>query len=274
MSIDKSSKLAPAISVRQLKAARALLAWSQADLAHHSGVSEPTIARLEAEDGELGGRPSTATKILGALLKAGIEFIPDQGDGTGVRLSSKAEIELSSAQCRGARAMLGWSQQTLASRSDLSKKVIEDFEHEARRPKPDQLSTIKRTLMNAGIEFFSDGSSAGGAATGIRLWRAASFSDQGLDYGRDEVINQEYSYQWIDITSVQCRMARIALGWGTRDLARAAGVSTDTVARMERGERLKSSTVNAFRSAFEAAGIEFIPENGGGPGVRAPKRKD
>lgn len=68
-------------------------------------------------------------------------------------------------------------------------------------------------------------------------------------------------------------MARVALGWGTRDLARAAEVSTDTVARMERGEKLKLSTVNAFRTAFEAAGIEFIPENGGGPGVRAPKSK-
>ena len=274
MSIDKNSKLVPAISVRQLKAARALLAWSQADLAHHSGVSEPTIARLEAEDGGLRGRPSTAAKILDALLTAGIEFIPDQGDGTGVRLSSKTEIELSSAQCRGARAMLGWSQRTLASRSDLTKKVIEDFEHETRRPEPDQISSIKRTLMNAGIEFFSDGSSAGGKETGIRLKRVSSFSDHGFDIGQDEAINQEYSDQWLDITSVQCRMARIALGWGTRDLARAAGVSTDTVARMERGERLKSSTVSAFRSAFEAAGIEFIPENGGGPGVRAPKRKD
>ncbi|AZO19205.1 XRE family transcriptional regulator [Mesorhizobium sp. M2A.F.Ca.ET.043.05.1.1] len=63
-------------------------------------------------------------------------------------------------------------------------------------------------------------------------------------------------------------MARVALGWGTRDLARNAGVSPDTVARFERGEQLKGSTVAALRSTFEAAGIEFIPENGGGPGVR------
>ena len=63
-------------------------------------------------------------------------------------------------------------------------------------------------------------------------------------------------------------MARVALGWGTRDLARNAGVSPDTVARFERGEQLKGSTVAALRNTFEAAGIEFIPENGGGPGVR------
>ena len=63
-------------------------------------------------------------------------------------------------------------------------------------------------------------------------------------------------------------MARVALGWGTRDLARNAGVSPDTVARFERGEQLKGSTVAVLRKTFEAAGIEFIPENGGGPGVR------
>ncbi|WP_245411894.1 helix-turn-helix domain-containing protein [Phyllobacterium leguminum] len=71
---------------------------------------------------------------------------------------------------------------------------------------------------------------------------------------------------------IQCRMARAALGWGTRDLARNANVSPDTVARFERGENLKSTTVAALRAAFEAAGIEFLPENGEGPGVRLAKK--
>jgi transcriptional regulator with XRE-family HTH domain len=70
------------------------------------------------------------------------------------------------------------------------------------------------------------------------------------------------------MNAIQSKMARVALGWGTRDLARNADVSPDTVARLERGEQLKSSTIDAIRLAFEAAGIEFIPENGGGPGVR------
>ncbi|MCP9232294.1 helix-turn-helix transcriptional regulator [Mesorhizobium sp. LMG 17147] len=74
------------------------------------------------------------------------------------------------------------------------------------------------------------------------------------------------------MNAVQCKMARVALGWGTRDLARNTGVSPDTVARFERGEQLKDSTVAALRVTFEAAGIEFIPENGGGPGVRLAKR--
>ncbi|UXS05275.1 helix-turn-helix domain-containing protein [Agrobacterium tumefaciens] len=63
-------------------------------------------------------------------------------------------------------------------------------------------------------------------------------------------------------------MARAALRWGTRDLARIANVSPDTVARFERGETLKDATIVALQRAFEAAGVEFIPENGSGPGVR------
>ena len=67
---------------------------------------------------------------------------------------------------------------------------------------------------------------------------------------------------------VQSRMARAALSWGVRDLAAAAKVSPDTVARLERGETLYPRTIEAIRAAFEAAGVEFIPENGGGVGVR------
>ncbi|CAN7720928.1 helix-turn-helix domain-containing protein [Aminobacter sp. LjRoot7] len=68
-------------------------------------------------------------------------------------------------------------------------------------------------------------------------------------------------------------MARRA-GMGTRDLTRNAEVSPDTIARLERGEQLKSSTSDAIRLAFEAAGIEFIPENGGGPGVRLARNSE
>lgn len=74
------------LKIRQVKAARALLGWSQADLARYSSVSEPTIARLESADGELGGRAETASKIRLAMETAGIEFIPENGGGPGVRL--------------------------------------------------------------------------------------------------------------------------------------------------------------------------------------------
>jgi predicted transcriptional regulator len=55
------------ITTRQVKAARALLGWSQGDLAQRSGVSEPTIARLESAEGELGGRERTGEKIRKAI---------------------------------------------------------------------------------------------------------------------------------------------------------------------------------------------------------------
>lgn len=71
---------------------------------------------------------------------------------------------------------------------------------------------------------------------------------------------------------VQCRMARIAIGWGVRELATAAKVSVDTVSRLERGEKLRPRTVEDIRRALEQAGVEFIAENGGGPGVRLKAR--
>jgi transcriptional regulator with XRE-family HTH domain len=75
------------------------------------------------------------------------------------------------------------------------------------------------------------------------------------------------------LTPVQSRMARAALGMGVRELAAAAKVSTDTVARFERGEELKNRTVGAIRRALEEAGVEFIEANGGGPGVRLRENK-
>jgi predicted transcriptional regulator len=74
------------VSVRQIKAARALLGWSQSSLAAESGISEPTIARLESVDGEMGGREATVQRICVALQKGGIEFIDENGGGPGVRL--------------------------------------------------------------------------------------------------------------------------------------------------------------------------------------------
>lgn len=72
------------ISIRQIKAARSLLDWPQERLADASGVSLPTVRRLEAADGQLGGRKDTAEKIIAALEAAGVEFT--NGDQPGVRL--------------------------------------------------------------------------------------------------------------------------------------------------------------------------------------------
>ena len=65
-------------------------------------------------------------------------------------------------------------------------------------------------------------------------------------------------------------MARAGLGWGIRELARAAKVSVDTVVQFERGEELKERTVEALQRAFEDAGLEFM--NGDRPGLRLGSR--
>jgi transcriptional regulator with XRE-family HTH domain len=84
---------------------------------------------------------------------------------------------------------------------------------------------------------------------------------------------QEQSEQGYELLTVQCRMARAALAWAVRDLAGAAKVSAHTVARFERGEALRRSTVRAIRTALEDAGCEFICEDDvSGPGMRMRKR--
>ncbi|QDY69814.1 helix-turn-helix domain-containing protein [Qingshengfaniella alkalisoli] len=76
----------PKVSVEQVKAARALLRWSQKDLAERSGVSLPTVKRLEAGTGPIGGRDDTEAALRGALEAAGATFIPENGGGAGARL--------------------------------------------------------------------------------------------------------------------------------------------------------------------------------------------
>jgi predicted transcriptional regulator len=77
----------PKVSVEQIKAARALLRWTQHDLAEASGVSIPTVKRLEADGGTLGGRDSTVAAIRAALESAGVSFLDANGSGPGVRLT-------------------------------------------------------------------------------------------------------------------------------------------------------------------------------------------
>jgi transcriptional regulator with XRE-family HTH domain len=72
------------LSIRQIKAASELLGWHQSTLAEKSGVSMPTIMRLEAKGGFLGGRIETQMKIRGAFDRAGVEFT--NGDAPGVKL--------------------------------------------------------------------------------------------------------------------------------------------------------------------------------------------
>lgn len=78
------------ISAAQLKAARALLGMDQKALAEASGLSLPTIQRMEASEGTIRGNVDSLMKLVGALGAAGIELIGEDvassGGGRGVRL--------------------------------------------------------------------------------------------------------------------------------------------------------------------------------------------
>ena len=76
------------------------------------------------------------------------------------------------------------------------------------------------------------------------------------------------------LTPGQCRAARGMLGWNQQELARRARVGIVTVHQLEAGlSQPRRATLDVIRHAFETAGIEFIDENGGGPGVRLRKRQ-
>lgn len=67
-------------------------------------------------------------------------------------------------------------------------------------------------------------------------------------------------------------MARAALRLGVRELADLAGVTPNTVSRFENGGDALASTLDRLQSALEEAGVVFVPENGGGAGVRLRKK--
>jgi transcriptional regulator with XRE-family HTH domain len=67
----------------------------------------------------------------------------------------------------------------------------------------------------------------------------------------------------------QCRAARALIDWTQPKLAEAASIGLSTVVDFERNRRtVSASALTTIRRALEAAGVEFIAENGGGAGVR------
>jgi len=161
------------------------LAWTQEDLAKAAHVSIPTVKRLEASDGPLGGRSKTVEKLQGALEATCIDFIAGDGGGPGVRLQGR---------------------KALVSRT--------------------------RTL-------------------------------------EDDRNNVNSNYYAVPMKAIQLRMARAAVGWGVRELAEKAGVTANTVTRIENGADAKQSTMDKLQLALEAAGVEFT--HGDQPGVRLTK---
>ncbi len=89
------------ITSHQMRAARALLGIDQRRLAELSGLSAPTIQRMEASDGQVRGVVDTLVKVVNALEAEGIELIgenaPSSGTGRGVRLREPAPAERAEA---------------------------------------------------------------------------------------------------------------------------------------------------------------------------------
>ena len=85
-----SPRLPAMITAAQMRAARALLGLDQKDLARLSGLSLPTIQRMEASQGNVRGVVGSLMKVVGALEGAGVELIGEDasstGAGYGVRL--------------------------------------------------------------------------------------------------------------------------------------------------------------------------------------------
>ena len=75
------------------------------------------------------------------------------------------------------------------------------------------------------------------------------------------------------ISPSQCRAARALLDWSQQQLADNAGVGIVTIRQLEAdAHEPRRATLEVVRRALEAAGVEFIDENGGGAGVRLRKR--
>jgi len=77
----------------------------------------------------------------------------------------------------------------------------------------------------------------------------------------------------VELSPAQCRAARALINWSQAQLEAASQVAKKTIADFEREARAPyPRTIEAIRAALEAAGVEFVAENGGGAGVRLKRR--
>ena len=76
------------------------------------------------------------------------------------------------------------------------------------------------------------------------------------------------------MNALQVKLARTALGLTVIETAKLCDVSHETIRRIEFGDNtLKEKTIDKVRAALEKAGVEFLDEDGGGPGVRTQEGK-
>lgn len=156
-----------------------------------------------------------------------------------------------------ARAALGWTVRDLADATGLHRNTISNIETGRTVADPATLRTIEGALTRAGIHFIGEN----GVASRASQNETHMGKNVGAAAGR--------------LSSAQIRAGRALLRWSARDLARKAALGLNTIRRAEVAEQaiaLTAANDIALRRTLEAAGVDFIDENGGGPGVRLRKR--
>ncbi len=153
-------------------------------------------------------------------------------------------------QCRAARALLNLSQDEIAESAHITGPTIGGFERHGKAPTYNNLQAIRAALEAAGVQFIDPN----GGGPGVRLRRTSK-----TKAAKETALSPE-----------QCRAARAFLDLSQIDLARAAGLGRSTVGDFEAGARTPSpESLATLRATLEAAGVEFIDADGGGPGVRS-----
>lgn len=79
------------VTGRQIAAARTLVGLGQAELAKSASISVPTLKRMEASEGAATGMANNVRAVIAALEAAGLEFIPENGGGAGIRFRERKE---------------------------------------------------------------------------------------------------------------------------------------------------------------------------------------
>jgi transcriptional regulator with XRE-family HTH domain len=168
-------------------------------------------------------------------------------------LSTIIVAPMTPAQCRAGRALLNITQSQLAEAAGLGLSTIVDFEKGRRQVSNDAIQAMQTALNRAGVAF-------NGGGTAVAFSSASSTCANRTTRPRT-------------VANAQVRMARAALNWTVRDLAEATGLHRNTITNIEIGRYAGDrKSLERIEAALRKAGVEFIDENGGGPGVRLRKR--
>jgi transcriptional regulator with XRE-family HTH domain len=161
------------------------------------------------------------------------------------------------------------TQSELAAAAGLGLSTVVDFEKSRRQVSPEAIRAMQEALEQAGAAF--QGGGARPALRGLIGGFAAPPDVFSVD--------AHMGVRTRALLSAQIRAGRALLGWSAADLARESALGVNTIRRAELADRetsLTSANDRAIRRALEAAGVVFIDEDGGGPGVRlgeGPGRK-